>query len=477
MNTILEPSVSRAIKIRPVWLNDVHSQLNWTRVRESQTPRCARDVQNAIVSAGEKNLKISVAGGRHAMGGQQFGAGNLHLDLCEMNRVLSFDRERGLIEVEAGIQWPQIIDYLLKNQCDSADAWGIRQKQTGADRLSIGGALAANIHGRGLRMRPFVDDVESFTIVTPEGEFCECSRGRNSDLFRLVIGGYGIFGIVYSVRLRLSRRQRLRRVVKLTRTESLVAEFQNRIDSGCLFGDFQFAIDPASDDFLRKGVFSCYEPAEFTSHSDEHRQLTAGDWQRLLHLAHEQPTEAFEQYSRFYLSTHGQFYWSDTHQLAHYCDDYHREIDEACGCRDAGSEMITELYVPRAALAPFMETIRATLRRENARPIYGTIRLIEADRETFLPWARSNCACVVLNLHCDHNPRALEKSAATFRALIDVALGFGGSFYLTYHRYATKPQLLTAYPELPQFLAEKKQYDPQSIFEPTWYRHLRQLFA
>src|SRR5687767_11516063 len=243
MNVIQEPILRRPIKIRPVWLNDVHSQLNWTRVREVETPRTADDLQAAVKVAREKRLKISCAGGRHAMGGQQFGSGNLHLDLCDMNRVLSFDRQRGILEVEAGIQWPQIIDYLLKMQCDGPQAWGIRQKQTGADRLSIGGALAANIHGRGLRMPPFVNDVESFTLVTADGELKECSRTQNRELFRLAIGGYGMFGIVYSVRLRLSRRQRLRRVVKLTTTDELVNDFRNRIQEGCLFGDFQFGID------------------------------------------------------------------------------------------------------------------------------------------------------------------------------------------------------------------------------------------
>src|SRR5580700_4999229 len=38
---------------------------------------------------------------------------------------------------------------------------GIRQRQTGADRLTIGGAIGANIHGRVLTSPPFVDDLES----------------------------------------------------------------------------------------------------------------------------------------------------------------------------------------------------------------------------------------------------------------------------------------------------------------------------
>src|SRR5207245_5037707 len=132
------------------------------------------------------------------------------------NCLLSFDPQRGLVEMETGMQWPQLIDTLTKVQGDRERAWGIRQKQTGADRLCIGGALASNVHGRGLRMRPLVEDVEGFELMTANGDLVECTRSMNPELFRLVIGGYGMFGIVHSVRLRLMPRQRLRRVVKMT---------------------------------------------------------------------------------------------------------------------------------------------------------------------------------------------------------------------------------------------------------------------
>src|SRR2546425_11605854 len=106
-----------------------------------------------------------------------------------MNRVLGFDAARGLIDVEAGIQWPELMRHLVDAQQGAAHPWGIRQKQTGADRLSIGGALAANAHGRGLLFKPFVGDVESFVLVDADGIPRTCSREENAELFRLAIGG------------------------------------------------------------------------------------------------------------------------------------------------------------------------------------------------------------------------------------------------------------------------------------------------
>src|SRR5689334_24056142 len=118
-----------------------------------------------------------------------------------MRRVLARDSERGVVDVEAGIEWPELIDELVRMQDGRARQWAIVQKQTGADRMTIGGALAANVHGRGLRYRPIVQDVESFTLVDATGTVTTCNRNENAELFRLVIGGYGLFGVVTSVRL------------------------------------------------------------------------------------------------------------------------------------------------------------------------------------------------------------------------------------------------------------------------------------
>lgn len=67
------------------------------------------------------------------------------------------------------------IDHLLAAQVRREHPWGIIQKQTGADRLSLGGALAANAHGRGLSFKPIIGDVEALSAVelTADGRRAE----------------------------------------------------------------------------------------------------------------------------------------------------------------------------------------------------------------------------------------------------------------------------------------------------------------
>ena len=58
--------------------------------------------------------------------------------------------------------------------------WGITQKQTGADRLTLGGALGANIHGRGLTLRPIIGEVESFTFMDADGRLAPAAGPRTA---------------------------------------------------------------------------------------------------------------------------------------------------------------------------------------------------------------------------------------------------------------------------------------------------------
>ncbi len=469
---VLLANPAQAARQQGVWVNDVHSQLNATRVHEVVRPDSVAALQDAVLRAGRGNLPICVAGGRHAMGGQQFATGALLVDTGDLDRVLALDAEKGTLRVEAGAQWPHVIDAVRRG----GSGWTIRQKPTGTDDISIGGSMAANIHGRGLTFPPMISDILDFDLVNAQGERVRCSRTENPELFRLAIGGYGLFGVVAAVTLQLVPRQKVRRFVQMVDIDALVPTLEREAKRGALYGDYQFAIDPADPAFLTRGILSYYKPVqERTAVPDVQKLLSVEAWKELVHLAHTDKKRAFEKYAAHYLETDGQLYWSDTHQLGPYRDNYHELLDGRLAA--GGTEMITEIYVPRALLPSFMRRVRDDFRLYSTDLIYGTIRLIEPDRESFLAWARQPYACVIFNLHTPHSPVGLYRSAEAFRRLIDRAIAFEGSYYLTYHRWARRDQVLACYPEFPEFLRRKRVFDPQERFQSTWYRHYRTMFA
>jgi FAD/FMN-containing dehydrogenase len=163
--------------------------------------------------------------------------------------------------------------------------------------------------------------------------------------------------------------------------------------------------------------------------------------------------------------------------LSVYLENYHLEIDRKLEAKARATEVITEIYVPRERLVDFMAEVRQDFLQHEVNLIYGTIRLIEQDEESFLAWAKRPYACVIFNLHTVHTPQGLEHSAAAFRRLIDMAIERAGSYFLTYHKHATRPQVEACYPQFSEFLRLKLQYDPEERFQSNWYRHYKQMFT
>jgi FAD/FMN-containing dehydrogenase len=456
-----------------VRLNDVQSQLNETRVQGVLRPTSVDDIAEALSKARRDNRCISVAGGRHSMGGQQFGKENLHFDMTGFNRILDLDTERGLVTVESGIQWPELIEKLHRRQPDTLQPWTIREKQTGVDAVTLGGSLSSNVHGRALAAPPIVSDVESFVLLDAAGKTHTCSREENAELFGAAIGGYGLFGIITQIKLRLTRRFKVRRRVDVIAVKDLLGRRQERVDDGFVFGDCQYSVDLSGEAEVHPGVFPCYLPVEF---DEPVTQKPVGfkreDWARLYQLIRTDKRKAFELYAEHYLKTDGQVYWSDTHQLAGEFVGHRDAVDSA-----KGTEMITEVYLRPDRLMDFFAKIRQDLKEQKVDITYGTIRFIEADRETMLPWAKEQSVCVVCNLHVLHTEAGIDKAKRDFRMIIDRVIEFGGSFYLAYHRWATPEQVKACHPKTGEFFRLKRKYDPQARFQSEWYRHYAPAFA
>ena len=159
-------------------------------------------------------------------------------------------------------------------------------------------------------------------------------------------------------------------------------------------------------------------------------------------------------------------------QLAGNFDAYRKAINI-----QRGTEMITEVYVSRGAFLDLLTECRRDFLEHNVDMTYGTIRFIEKDAESFLAWSREPSVCIVCNLHVVHTAEGKRKAADDFRRIIDRAIRLGGRYYLTYHRWATRRQVETCYPQFVDFLRLKKKYDPSELFQSDWYRNYQTMFA
>jgi FAD/FMN-containing dehydrogenase len=210
---------------------------------------------------------------------------------------------------------------------------------------------------------------------------------------------------------------------------------------------------------------------------DNQLDISVERWRHLVYWGHVEKARAYREYAEYYLASSGQIYWSDTHQMIPYDRDYHRIVDDRAGAPHPATEMIAEAFVPRPAFRDFMEAVRADFLQHETNVVYGTVRLVERDADSFLAWAREPWICIIFNLHVEHTPAGLERARGAFRRLIDRASERGGSYFPTYHRWATREQVLACYPQFPEFLRRKRDFDPDERFSSDWHRHHLALLA
>ncbi|CAO3383410.1 FAD-binding oxidoreductase [Azospirillum argentinense] len=128
-----------------------------------------------------------------------FGNGATSVDLSRFDRVLDFDSNSGVVEVEPGITLLALHRFL------SARGFYL-PVQPGHGRISVGGCIGADVHGKNhARDGTFLSQVEGLRLFHPRHGIVELTPDREPDLFRATCGGYGLTGIVVGARLRTKR--------------------------------------------------------------------------------------------------------------------------------------------------------------------------------------------------------------------------------------------------------------------------------
>src|SRR3954471_18310669 len=108
-----------------------------------------------------------------------------------------------------------------------------------------------------------------------------------------------------------------------------------------------YSTDLESEPGSHRGIFACYRPVSGDRPiARAQAQLSENQWTELYILARTDKKKAFQTYANYYLTTSGQVYWSDSGQLSGSLDYYHAGL-KRLGGEQKGTEMITEVYVPR----------------------------------------------------------------------------------------------------------------------------------
>lgn len=135
------------------------------------------------------------------------------------------------------------------------------------------------------------------------------------------------------------------------------------------------------------------------------------------------------------------------------------------------------LLLPPGVLADFMRD--AETRCNDWRTPLQSVLVRETvhEDETFLRWAQRDYAEVKLGFVHVNGLGAAVRATQLRHELIDAAIAAGGSFQIACTADASREQVQACYPQLEEFIAHKRRFDPNERLVNAWYLHHRSLLA
>lgn len=404
---------------------DRHTGLQSARVAAIHRPHTVDDVVRIV-----RNSRRICTGGRlHSAGGQQFLDGAQFLDMTGMARILHIEDD--FVDVEPGVQWPELVKALPLHRT-------IRQKQT-ISTVTIGGTVSANAHGNALTLGPVAGDVLALDLVDAEGVVHTAVPG--TDWFRMAVGGYGLVGVITRIRLRLQPRVRMRVLVDLIAAEETARQFARRRAQGALYASCEL------DSTLTRATLVSWTPDPAPASPLPPPGPNA--WLDVMKRLHRNPQDAHARMAAAWVAVGGRCYWLDDLLTSEgYVDGYHRAIGPGC-------DPIVECLVPFSRLPDLLDRLRGL-------PILlASVRAVQADTLTALPYAPRDSAAVAVLLH------QAPGTSPAFKA-VQRCIELGGAFHPAFGRYASREQFETCFPWA-AFVRDKQRLDPRGLFTSGWY--------
>ena len=156
-------------------------------------------VQALLHTAHERQMPVTLRGAGRSYGDASISDRGVVIDMTRMNRILAWDPESGVMDLEPGATIEDVWRTSLPDGYWPAVV-------PGTMRPTMGGCVAMNIHGKNhFCQGPFGDHVQQLEVLTPTGQRVICSRTAHPDLFHATIGGFGALGVTTAVQLKLKQ--------------------------------------------------------------------------------------------------------------------------------------------------------------------------------------------------------------------------------------------------------------------------------
>lgn len=448
--------------VRPGFVGDA-SRMETTPVRDvwhapADLAEAEAQLARVLAEARANSWKVAIAGARHTMGGQTAYPDGIVLDMLPLAHK-NLNEETNRLRVGAGAIWQDVLAYLDPRGRSVA----IMQSNSS---FTVGGSISVNCHGWQIGRPPIASTVHSMRMMLADGSTVHCNRDENRELFAAALGGYGLVGVILEAEIRVVPNRRYRLAREVLPANRLNEKWESAIAAHPGSEMVYARLNVTAKRFLEDAIL-------YVWHEDPDRSQPIPGLREpgIVELRRQVFRGSAESEYGKQLRWDAEVNWqpkiggnvSSRNQLLF-------EGVEVFQNRSADTtDILHEYFVPRAALNAFVASMRSIIRRHEGNLLNVTVRSVERDVDTMLCYATRPVVALVLLFQQQRTEAADERMAAMTRALVDAALGVGGSYYLPYRLHATTEQFRQAYPRADEFFALKRKFDPVGLFQNHFY--------
>jgi FAD/FMN-containing dehydrogenase len=457
-------------------VNDA-SCLSRTAVAGIVAPRSEKEVQQALAYAKATGLSISPAGVRHSMGGHAFRRGGVVLDMRHMNSI-RLDPEKSTVVVGAGATWHDIQNAIHPR-------FAVMAMQS-TDIFTVGGSISVNAHGMDHQAGAVRNSIRSLRVLLADGRIETVSREQNPELLDLIVGGYGLFGIILSAELEVVPNAIYRSERELIATRDLPAKLAKIIADPSI-GLMYTHISTAPGSLLDEALIYTYRKTDEAGAERAPLKDVGSVKMRRLTVNLAKRSTAFRSFKWWAEKnlehrveactvTRAQAMKDGEACLVSRNDPMHDSVPYLRNAMKNDTDILQEYFVPREQLLPFVDGLRNIVRTHDANLLNASVRVVgkEANRLSYAP---EPAYSVVLYFNQRTDAEGNAKMARLTSDLIDLAHAKGGRFFLPYQLHYGPQQLADSYPEIRDFFAAKRKWDPENRFSNTWYERYAPAFS
>lgn len=443
------------------FINDI-SCLNQTPVYGIVDIRTVDNLRDALAFARENNLKVSTIGVRHSMGGQAFYTDAIILDMSNFDAI-ELDLHNQTITVQSGATWKQIQEFLHPYELS------VKAMQS-SNIFSVGGSISVNAHGMDHRAGSIADTVKSLRIMLADGTIKTLSPTHDAQLFNLVVGGYGLFGVVLDAVIEITPNL-MYEEHKYSCTTAELPEIIAAVLKNPEIEIFYAHLSTSPVTFLNHAIVFTYKP--YTKGDVEIPPLQSpkflGFKRMLLNLSKTTFTGKLAKWvlEKYFNECEVKLEKDDLCLISRNAVMYD-SVEYTQSNMQNQTDILHEYFIPQAQLVSFINQMKTAIKKHTATLLNCSIRLVHQEHN-FLSYARQPLIAIVLYLNQTISEKGNADMADLTRSLIDIALAHNGTFFLPYQLHFTYEQLVRAYPQWPAFIKEKKKYDPTQLFTQRLY--------